>query len=256
MDLKDRVALVTGAGGDIGRAACLEFARVGAKVVAVDVDAEQGEQAAAAAARLGIEARFWRADVSRAEDVKGYVDGTLQAFGRLDAFFNNAGITGPVVPLPEYPEDIFDRVIAVNLRGAYLGLKYVLPVMLRQNAGSIINMSSAAGLIGFAGFAAYVASKHGVIGLTRTAAAEFGSAGIRVNAVCPGPIKSSMMRSLEASINPTNPQAVVEQFLAANPAHRYGDPEEVARVVVFLASERASFVNGAAWAVDGGVTAI
>ncbi len=256
MELTDRVAVVTGACGDIGLATCLELAREGARVVAVDVEEARGQQVVAQITAVGTDARFCRADVRRAEDVKRYVNHTLQAFGRIDVFFNNAGITGSIIPMADYPEDIFDQVLAVNLKGAFLGLKHVLPVMVKQRSGSIINMASAAGLIGFAGFTGYVASKHGVIGLTRTAAAEFGGVGVRVNAVCPGPIEGTMMRSLETAINPSDPHAVVAQFLAANPSHRYGRPEEIARVVVFLASDKASYVNGAAWTVDGGVTAI
>jgi NAD(P)-dependent dehydrogenase (short-subunit alcohol dehydrogenase family) len=256
MEMKGRVALVTGAGGGIGRATCLEFARAGAKVAAVDIDAERGEQTVAEVARAGGDARFWPANTTRAAEVKRYVEGTVGAFGRIDVFFNNAGVPGPIVSMVDYPDDVFEQVIAVNLNGVFLGLKYVLQVMVAQKSGSIVNMSSAAGLLGFSGFAGYCASKHGVIGLTRSAAAEFGSIGIRVNAVCPGVINTAMMRTIETAMNPMNPSAVVEQFAAVNPAHRYGEPEEIARVVVFLGSDSASFVNGAVWTVDGGVTAI
>lgn len=193
MDLQGRIALVTGGGTGISRATCLEFARAGVKVAVVDVNAETAAKTVSQITQMGGEARSFRADVTRAEEVKGYVEGTLQAYGRIDALFNNAGIEGVMAPLFEYPEDIFDRVVAVNLKGTYLGLKDVLPVMLGQKSGSIINASSILCLSGAPAFSAYVASKHAVLGLTRTAAAEVGQAGIRINAVCPGLINTRMI---------------------------------------------------------------
>lgn len=254
-DFAGKVALVTGGGGGIGRATCLEFARNGANVVVVDINAELASRTAVEIQELGARAEFVHADVSRAGDVQNYVSVTLARFGQIDIFFNNAGIEGESAPIPEYSEETFDRVLAVNLRGAFLGLKYVLPEMLKRNTGSIINTSSNSGMQGAFGFAGYVASKHGIIGLTRVAALEVGKRGVRVNAVCPGPIDTRMMHSIESLSNPTNPARVTDQVIARNPLGRYGEPEEVARVVAFLASDQASYVNGAIWTIDGGRTA-
>jgi NAD(P)-dependent dehydrogenase (short-subunit alcohol dehydrogenase family) len=255
MDLSGKVALVTGGGGGIGRAACLAFAGAGAGVLVVDNNAELGAETESLVGQGGGETQFLQADVRLAADVEKYVAAALAAFGRIDVFFNNAGIEGMVSPLTDYPEEMFDRVIAINVKGTFLGLKYVLPVMLAQKSGSIINTASVAGLVGAPGLAAYVASKHAIIGLTRTAAVEAGRSGVRVNAVCPGPIHTRMMRSLETMSSPEDPAAVVQRNQARNPMGRYGEAEEVARVVLFLASDAASYVNGAAWTIDGGRTA-
>ena len=256
MNLTGKIALVTGGGSGIGQAACLAFAQAGAKVAVVDIDLPAAEYTAAAVRALGGEARAIQADVSQSAHVQAYVAATLSAFGRIDAFFNNAGIEGQVGPLAEYDEANFDRVIAVNVKGTFLGLRYVLPVMIAQQSGSIINSASVAGTVGAPGLGAYCTSKHAILGLTRTAAGEVGRQGVRVNAVCPGPIETRMMQSLAQQLNPAEPAAVVRANSARNPLGRYGAPEEVARVVVFLASDEAAYVNGAAWLVDGGRTAI
>lgn len=254
--MQGKTALVTGGGGGIGRAACLEFARAGASVAVVDVDETAAQSVVEAIRKDGGAAQFFKADVSRAADVQAFVQGALQTFGRIDAFFNNAGIVGEVAPVAEYSEETFDRVLAINVKGAFLGLKYVLPVMLEQKAGSIINTSSVAGLVGAPEMCAYSASKHAILGLTRTAAGEAARFGVRVNAICPGPIQTPMMRSIEAGSSPDDPQKIRDQVAARNPSRRYGEPEEVARVVVFLASDAASYVNGVAWTIDGGRLAI
>ncbi len=255
-DFTGKVALVTGGGGGIGRATCLEFARRGAYVMAVDINSELAAQTVAEVKQLGSEAEFVQADVSRAADVENYVARTIARFGQVDAFFNNAGIEGEMALIPEYSEEGFDRVLAINLKGAFLGLKYVLPEMLKRKTGSVINTSSNSGLQGAAGLVGYVTSKHGIIGLTRAAAVEVGKLGVRVNAICPGPINTRMIHSIESLSNPMNPSEANAQIIARNPSGRYGDPEEVAKVVVFLASDAASYVNGAIWTIDGGRTVV
>lgn len=256
MHLTGKIALVTGGGGGIGQAACLAFAQAGARLMVVDINQPAAEATAAAVRALGGEARVCLADVSQSAAVQAYVAATLNAYGRIDAFFNNAGIEGQVAPLAEYDEANFDAVLAVNVKGTFLGLRYVLPVMIAQQSGSIINAASVAGTVGAPGLGAYSASKHAILGLTRTAAGEVGRQGVRVNAVCPGPIETRMMQSLAQQLNPAEPVAVVRANTARNPLGRYGTPDEVARVVVFLASDEAAYVNGAAWLIDGGRTAI
>ncbi len=254
MDFTSRVALVTGAAAGIGAAAARGFAALGARVVLVDRDAAAGEALAAALRTGGAETRFVVADVSRSEDVRGYVAAALDAFGAIDCFFNNAGIEGCVAPTAEYDEAVFDAVIAVNLRGVFLGLRHVLPVMLRQGRGAVVNTASTAALGGSPGLSAYVASKHGVLGLTRTAAGEVGGQGVRVNAVCPGPTDTRMIHSLAAQNRPDDPDAATARYHAAAPLGRYATAEEVAAVVLFLCSDLAASVTAAHYVVDGGRT--
>lgn len=252
MDFTGKVAVVTGGANGIGRAACLGFAARGAKVVVVDRDAEAG---AAVAAEIGEAAIFRAADVTRAADVQGYVAGALDAFGSIDCFHNNAGIEGQVAPTAEHDEAAFDAVMAVNVKGVFLGLRHVLPVMIRQERGAVVNTASVAGLVGTVGMPAYVASKHAVIGLTKVAAGEVGKLGIRVNAICPGPIDTRMVRDLAKQVSPNDPGGVEERYAAAIPLRRYGTAEEVANLVLFLCSDLASNVTGAQYVVDGGRTA-
>jgi NAD(P)-dependent dehydrogenase (short-subunit alcohol dehydrogenase family) len=252
MDFTGKVALVTGGGGGIGRAAALGFATRGAKVVVVDHDAAAGEASAGIVRQQGGEARFVRADVTRSAEVRNYVQETLDAYGAIDCFFNNAGIEGSVTPIQDYDEAVFDQVIAVNLKGVFLGLRHVLPVMLRQGSGAVVNTASVAGLTGGPGMPAYVASKHGVLGLTKVASADVARAGIRVNAVCPGPVETRMMRSLEAQRNPSDPEAVAHAYRAGIPTGRYTQPEEVANMVLYLCSDLAGNVTGTHVVIDGG----
>jgi NAD(P)-dependent dehydrogenase (short-subunit alcohol dehydrogenase family) len=257
MQLADRVvAVVTGAAGGIGRATSVALASRGAAVLLIDTDGPGLRKASNTIRTAGGIAHEHVADVRKSADVEAYVAAALGMFGRIDVFFNNAGIEGPVVDLVEYPDDLFDEVIAVNLRGVFLGLKHVLPVMMRQRSGSIINTASTAGLAAFAQMSAYSASKFGVVALTAVAAAEAGPSGVRVNAICPGPIETRMMRAIEADLSPGDPGRGREHFASRVPLGRYGDPEEIARVVCFLASNEASYVNGAAWRVDGGRIAV
>jgi NAD(P)-dependent dehydrogenase (short-subunit alcohol dehydrogenase family) len=256
MDFSGRVALVTGAGNGIGRQVALEFARRGAKVAAVDRDAAGVEATAGIIRQQGGDARAHVADVTRSAEVKGYVEAALAAYGRIDCFFNNAGVVGKVAHIPDYDEAVFDEVIAVNVKGVFLGLKHVLPVLLRQKSGAVVNTASVAGLVGTPGMSAYVASKHAVIGLTKSAAGEVARSGVRVNAVCPGPIETDMMRRVEAEIDPADPAAVAGRYRAALPLGRYGTAEEVASVVLFLCSGLAANVNGAQYVIDGGRTAV
>jgi len=197
-------------------------------------------------------AAFVQADVTKAASVQDYVKATMAAYGRIDCFYNNAGIEGMVAPTQDYDEDMFDRVIAVNLKGVFLGMKYVLPVMLAQGSGAIVNTASVAGLFGGPGMAAYVASKHGVLGLTKVASSDVAGQGVRVNAVCPGPVETRMMRSLEAQRNPGDPEAVHRAYAASAPSGRYTQPEEVAGVVMYLCSDLSGNVSGTQIVVDGG----
>lgn len=252
MEFKGKVALVTGGAAGIGRAACQAFARKGAKIVVVDREAAGGEEAAKLVREAGGEARFVQADVTRSEEVQGYVKTALDAYGAIDCFFNNAGIEGKVCLTAEYDEAVFDAVIAVNLKGVFLGLRHVLPVMVRQGGGSIVNTASTAGLAGSPGLSAYVASKHGVIGLTRTAASEYGHAGIRVNAVCPGPTDTRMIQSLEEQSSSSGSNSARERYRSAIPIGRYATPEEIANLVLFLSSDLAGSITGVEYRIDGG----
>ena len=255
MDFKGKVALITGAGNGIGRASALGFARDGAKVVVVDRDTAGGEGTAGIIRQQGGEALFVTADVTKSTDVQAYVKAALDAFGAIDCFHNNAGIEGNVAPTAEYDEALFDVVMSVNVKGVFLGMRHVLPVMLKQRRGAIVNTASVAGLVATPGMPAYVASKHAVIGLTKTAAGEVARSGVRVNAVCPGPIDTRMIHSLELMLNPTDPGSVGERYQSNIPIGRYGTAEEVANVVLFLCSDLAGNITGAQYVVDGGRTA-
>src|SRR6202158_621644 len=239
LDFTDKVALITGAGNGIGRATALAFAKSGAKVVVVDRDAAAGEATAGIIRQQGGEARFVAADVTKSAEVQAYVKAALDAYGAIDCFFNNAGIEGKWAHTAEYDEDMFDAVIGVNVKGVFLGLRHVLPVMLEQKQGAIVNTASVAGLVATPGMPAYVASKHAVIGLTKTAAGEVARQGVRVNAVCPGPVDTRMIHSLEEMLSPDDPESVGGKYQGMIPSGRYTTPEEIANVALFLSSDLA-----------------
>jgi NAD(P)-dependent dehydrogenase (short-subunit alcohol dehydrogenase family) len=248
--LKGKVALVTGASSGIGRASALTFARAGARVVVADVVVAGGEETVRLITAAGGEAIFVKADMAKAAEVEAMVNTAVAAFGRLDCAHNNAGIEGVTATTSDYPEDDWERVININLKGVWLCMKYEIPQMLKQGGGAIVNTASGAGLAGVPRMPAYVASKHGVVGLTKTAALEYAKAGIRVNAVCPGVIQTPMVERV-ASSRP----GMIEKMIAAEPIGRMGKPEEIAEAAVWLCSDAASFVTGHAMSVDGGALA-
>ncbi|MGH2317042.1 SDR family NAD(P)-dependent oxidoreductase [Planococcus sp. SE5232] len=246
--LQDKVAVITGGAGGIGKVTAKRFLDEGASVVLVDLF----EDALADAKKeLGDNVLTVQADVSKEEDVQKYVDKTVEQFGKIDIFFNNAGIEGKVAPITEQKVEDFDKVIAVNVRGVFLGLQKVLPVMIKQKSGSIINTSSVAGLGGSPNVSPYITSKHAVVGLTKAAAVENAPHNIRVNSIHPSPVNTRMMRSLETGLE-------VDQATMAKsiPLGRYGESEDISNLVLFLASDESTFITGVQYRVDGGMGAV
>jgi NAD(P)-dependent dehydrogenase (short-subunit alcohol dehydrogenase family) len=228
------------------------FAQEGAKVLLVDLDEDTLRKVVGELNHPNVS--YVAADVSKASEVEKYVRTAVDRYDGIDVFFDNAGVVGQVVPIKEYPEEEFDRVIAVNLKGAWLGLKYVMPVMERQGGGSIMITSSVAGMKGFNNMVAYVTSKHAVIGMMRVAALEGAPYNIRVNAINPGPVDNSMMRSLEKGYNAAQPEEAKKGFEAMTPLGRYCKNEEVAQLALFLASDESQFITGCLHPIDGGLT--
>lgn len=245
MDLNGKVALITGAGSGIGEACALLFAKHGAKLVLTDVDSAGLERVAAAVKSGGAEAITVRNDVSVASECEAAVAAALKAFGRLDVAVNNAGIGGPAALTGDYPLDGWHQVINTNLNGVFYGMRYQIPTMLKSGGGSIINIASILGQVGFATASAYVAAKHGVVGLSKNAAMEYAAQGIRVNSVGPAFIRTPLLTKHLTEEQLTG-------IAAMHPIGRLGKPEEVAELVVWLASDKASFVTGSYYAVDGG----
>ncbi len=252
--LDGRVAVVTGAAGVIGTATIRLLAERGARIVAVDRK-EADLEAAIKDLPASAEALAIAADVTQEDEVADYVRAAIDKFGTIDAFHNNAGIEGDIKPIPEYSLESFRRVLDVNVVGVFLGMKHVLPVMLKRNKGSIINTASIAGLMGSPHIAVYSASKHAVIGLTKSAAWECTGTGVRVNCVCPGLIDSRMLSTIMQARNGGNAPMPNEKMVDRIPARRLGQASEVASIVAFLASDEASYVSGSAYTVDGGRTA-
>lgn len=249
--LEDKVAIITGAAGSIGKTTAQLFLDNGAKVFLVDLNEPSLKKVAIELGSKNI--KYTAADVTKSEDVKRYATEAVNAFGKIDIFFNNAGIEGVVKPTVDYPEDEFDKVIAVNVKGVFLGNKYVLPKM--KDGGSVILTASVAGIAGSPNVTAYIASKHAVVGMMRNLAMEVAPRKIRVNTINPSPVDNRMMRSLEAGYNPDDAAGVKKAFEDSIPLGRYADPIEIAQLVQFLASDESKFITGTTQVIDGGMNA-
>jgi NAD(P)-dependent dehydrogenase (short-subunit alcohol dehydrogenase family) len=253
MTLDNKVVLITGASSGIGQAAAVALAQAGARLVLADIDGDGGARTIHKVEEIGGQATYITCDVTQPREVEAAVQRALSAYGALHHAVNSAGISGGGMqkPLLEWDEDEFDRIMTVNVRGIWLCMKAQIPAILKSGGGSIVNLASVAGLIGAPGGAAYAASKHAVVGLTRTAALEYGRMGVRVNALCPSFINTPMVTAITSQS-----EKFAERARRASPLHRLGTAEEVASAIVYLCSEGASFVNGVAFAVDGGLTAM
>ncbi|MVP00247.1 SDR family NAD(P)-dependent oxidoreductase [Paenibacillus lutrae] len=251
MENTSKVAIVTGGGSGIGRASSLKLAEDGAKVVVVDFNQATGEETVDLIKEQGGEAIFVQANVTDSKDVQNYVNKAVETYGRIDIFFNNAGVIQKFAKLADVPEEEFDRTMNVNVKGVFLGLKYVLQVMEKQGSGSIINTASTAGIRSEHSASAYSASKHAVIGLTKAAALEYVRQGIRVNAICPGGVETALTAGVTESFKEGG---YVPEEVSTMRIGRFSQPQEIAEAVVFLASDKSSYMTGSVMVVDGGLT--
>ncbi|MAH22910.1 MAG: oxidoreductase [Gammaproteobacteria bacterium] len=253
MRLEDKIAVITGGAGGIGEAAAARFLEEGASVLLVDLDAGA---LAEVAARLGSNrVSYHVGDVTKAADNQAMIDTATERYGGVDIFLANAGIEGDVVSLLDYPEQRFDELMAINVKGPFLGLRAAIPAMRLRGGGSVIITSSIAGLTGAPRLAPYATSKHAVIGLMRSAAKEFAPEGIRVNTVNPSPVNTRMMRSIEQGISPDEPEEAMQTMAAGIPMQRYAEPRDIANIMLFLASDESAFITGSVYMADGGSSA-
>ena len=254
IDFTGLVAIVTGAGGGIGRAVSIALSDVGAKVLLVDLSKQSGQETESQILQRGGSALFVCADVSQTQDVEAYVKVAMDTWGRIDIFMNNAAWQGEISSIVNYPVEMFDKVIGINVRGVFLGLKFVLPAMIKQGKGVVVNTASLGAYIGTRNLGPYTASKHAVLGLTKTASLEVARKGIRVNAVCPGPVDTEMIRAIEAdqAQGALTASQLREQRAASIPDGRYADPAEVANLMLYLASDYASHITGQGVQINGG----
>ena len=253
MRLENKVAVITGGAGGIGEAAAKRFIAEGANVLLVDLDAGVLE---AACGRIGSNrVSFLVGDVTRAVDNQAMIDTATERYGGVDIFLANAGIEGDVASLLDYPEERFDELMAINVKGPFLGLRAAVPALRKRGGGSVIITSSVAGIKGAPSLAPYVTSKHAVIGLMKSAAKEFAAEGIRVNTVNPSPVNTRMMRSIEHGLNPDQPEQAQQMMAAGIPMQRYAEAEDIANLMLFLASDESSFITGAVYMADGGSVA-
>lgn len=246
--MNGKTAIITGGGSGFGQATAVKLAEKGANICIVDISEENGQESVALCEKAGASAIFVQADVSKLEDVKRYVAKTMEHFGKIDMFFNNAGISGSGVRTLECSEEEFEAIVNVNLKGAFYGLKYVVNEMLQTGGGSVVNTASLGGVVGMPTLGAYSATKHGIVGLTKTIAGEYGHDNIRINAIAPGTNETPMVKAF--------PAEAIQQMADAVPMGRLGQPEEVANVVAFLLSDEASYVHGAVVSIDGGSAAL
>lgn len=254
MRLENKACVITGAGSGIGRASAIKFAREGANLILVDVNRE-GLEGTLQEIEVIIprrEVHLVTADVTDEEQVQRFLYASMDKFGKIDVLFNNAGIVGSTSIFEDIHTNEFDKIVGVNLRGVFLGMKYALKMMKKQRGGAIVNTASKAGILGSANLSAYVSTKHGVVGLTKNAAIEYAPYGIRINALCPGFTNTEMAIATAKKVYPDNPQKYYDERIVNVPAGRFADPMEMANVAAFLASDEASYMNGQAIVVDGG----